>query len=44
MQMIGAGLDQMMVAVLVIATICIGLVGIAVVINSAEKDEDDYTL
>ncbi len=41
--MIGAGLDQLMVTILVLAVICIGCIGLALVVNDA-TDEDDYTL
>ena len=41
--MIGANLDQYLVTILVLAVICIGAVGLALVINDA-TDEDDYTL
>jgi hypothetical protein len=41
--MIGANLDQMMVTVLILAVLCIGMVGLALVVNDA-TDEDDYTL
>ena len=41
--MIGAGLDQMLVTVLILAVLCIGILGLALVVNDA-TDEDDYTL
>jgi hypothetical protein len=42
--MIGAHLDQMLVTILVLAVMCIGLIGLALVVNDAATDEDDYTL
>jgi len=41
--MIGTGLDQYLVIILVLAVICIGSIGLALVVNDA-TDEDDYTL